>query len=92
MLKSFFNWIKPSLEGPDGKVSHRKITVFHCMLILTFMVLSIPIWGVTYPEIVWLVFSGGAGIFSSLGIAQTLANKKKDENTNTDYKHTDTTL
>jgi hypothetical protein len=91
MFKSFFNWIRPSLEGPDGKVSHRKLSVFYSFVLLTYMLITTA-GGAIFPEAAWYIMAALTGGFSGLSVWQTLANKKKDENTNTDYKHTDTTL
>lgn len=80
MLKNFWQWVRPSLQGPDGNASHRKLTVFTFVSLIVFMVLSVAAWGIVYPEIAWVIVSGGAGIFSGLNVWQSMENKKKDEN------------
>jgi hypothetical protein len=77
-LISFF---KPSITGPDGKVSHRKLSVLHFIILLTWMIIKTAN-GSVFPEIAWIVVSGGAGLFSGLSVWQQKVNKLKDENTN----------
>ena len=91
MIKTFFYKLEHTISGPDGKWSHRKLSVIYFIILLTYMVVKTAS-GAIFPEIAWIVVSGGAGLFSGLSVWQTMVNKKKDENTNTDYKHTDTTV
>lgn len=79
MLKRFWNWIKPTIEGEDGKVSHRRISILYSFGLLTFMLLKTAT-GSIFPEIAWIVIATLTGAFSGLSVWQTLANKKKDEN------------
>jgi len=46
------------------------------------MVLAVAIWGIVFPEIAWLVFSGGAGIFSGLSALQSKINQTNNEANN----------
>jgi hypothetical protein len=78
MIKAFWAWVRPTFEGPDGLVSHRKLTVFYFMWLLTYMVFETSM-GIEFPEIAWVVVSGGAGLFSSLSLFQGMQNNKMKE-------------
>jgi hypothetical protein len=78
-MRKIINFLKPTVTGPDGKASHRKINVLYFMILLTYMIIKTTI-GAVYPEIAWIVVSGGAGLFSGLSIWQQKVNKIKDEN------------
>ncbi len=81
MIRVVWNWMRPTFEGPDGKASHRKLTVFYFMWLLTYMVFETSV-GVEFPEIAWVVVSGGAGLFSGLSMWQTVqANKQQKHET-----------
>jgi len=54
----FFNWIKTSLEGPDGKPSHQKILIFYMTFLFTFIVLSVGLFNFYYPEPVYHIVAG----------------------------------
>jgi len=77
-MKSFIEWIKPTVTGTDGKASHRRLTVIYFIIILTYMVYKTA-YGSVFPEIAWIVISGGAGLFSGLSVWQEIVNKRKDE-------------
>ena len=74
-ISNFFKWLKPTVVGEDGKASLRRLTVVHFILLLTWMVIQSGT-GAVYPEIAWIVVSGGAGLFSSLSIWQQKVNKE----------------
>lgn len=79
MFKNFREWIRPTIEGDDGKASHRRLTVVYFILLLTYMIVKTAN-GSVFPEIAWIVVSGGAGLFSGLSIWQQIVNKKRNEN------------
>ena len=79
MIRKFWTWIEPTVEGPDGKASHRKITVFYFMALLTYMVWKTA-HGSEFPEIAWVVVSAGAGLFSGLSVWQSMVNNKSNSN------------
>jgi len=76
MIRRFWDWFRPSIEGEDGKLSHRRATVFYFMAIITYMVHKTA-EGSVFPEIAWIVISGGAGLFSGLSVWQNMVNNKK---------------
>lgn len=78
-MKKVINFLKPTITGPDGEISHRRLTVLYFIGLLTYMVVKTAS-GSIFPEIAWIVISGGAGLFSGLSIWQQMVNKKRDEN------------
>jgi hypothetical protein len=74
-LNNFLQWLKPTLVGEDDKLSLRRLTVVHFIILLTWMVVKTAS-GAIFPEITWVVVSGGAGLFSSLSIWQQKVNKE----------------
>lgn len=78
-INKFFNGLEDTIKGPDGKYSHRRLSVIYFILLLTYMIIKTAT-GAIFPEIAWIVISGGAGLFSGLSIWQQKVNKIKDEN------------
>lgn len=76
---SFWAELKGTVSGADGKLSHRRLSVIYFILLLTYMVIKTAS-GSVFPEIAWIVISGGAGLFSGLSIWQEMVNKKRNEN------------
>jgi succinate-acetate transporter protein len=89
-MNKLINFLKPTITGDDGKASHRRLSVIYFILLLTYMVLKTAT-GSIFPEIAWIVVSGGAGLFSGLSIWQQKVNKIKDENEDIHTNETNTT-
>lgn len=73
-MRKIWDYIRPSIEGDDGKFSHRRASVFYFMLLLTYMVWKAA-HGSEFPEIAWIVVSGGSGLMSGLSIWSQKINK-----------------
>jgi len=54
----FFNWLKESLEGYDGKASHQKLLIFYMTMLFTFVVMSVGFANFYYPESVYHIIAG----------------------------------
>lgn len=76
MILSLWNYLRPSIEGDDGKFSHRRASVFYFMWLLTYMVWKTA-HGSVFPEIAWIVVSGGAGLMSGLSIWSQKVNHQR---------------
>lgn len=75
--KNFVDWLKNSVEDPNGSVSHRKITTFSfvalfwLMIVLTYFSKNPS----TFNDLHWtLTFSGAVGM-SSLRILEKRLNR-----------------
>ena len=81
-MKKLIDWIKPSFEGPDGKLSHRRASIFYFILLLTYMI-GMTAYGSTFPEIAWIVISADAGLMSGLSVWQNKVNQTNSTNEQT---------
>ena len=79
LINSFIEWLRPSFEGEDGKASHRKLSVFYFSLLILYMLVATAS-GSIFPEIAWIVVSGGAGLFSALNVWQNKVKHQNDHN------------
>lgn len=77
-IHNFITWLRPSLEGEDGKASHRKLSVLYFTVLIGYMLVATAS-GAVFPEIAWIVVSGGAGLFSALNVWQNKINQEHDE-------------
>lgn len=73
-LKKFLLWIKGGIENGDGKLENKELQIMIFTLLGVFMVISIPIWGTTYPDVAFLSVFGGAGVL--YGVKQWSDTKK----------------
>lgn len=78
MIREAWTYLKPSIEGADGRFSHRRASVFYFMLLLTYMVWKTA-HGSSFPEIAWIVVAGGAGLMSGLSVWSNKVNKQNNE-------------
>jgi len=82
MFKRIWKWFEPTLVGDDGLASHRRLSVLYFIIMLTYMIVKTAN-GSIFPEIAWIVVSGGAGLMSGLSVWQQKINsdnKKLNEN------------
>lgn len=74
-IRNLWNYLRPSIEGEDGKFSHRRASVFYFMALITYMVYKTA-HGSVFPEIAWIVVAGGAGLMSGLSVWQNKVNRE----------------
>ena len=65
-LQSFLIWIKGGIEDGDGKLENKELQIAFFSVLCAFMIISIPLWGVVYPELAWYGVFGGAGVLYSI--------------------------
>lgn len=77
-VKSFITFFKPSITGPDGNASSKKLTMFAFMLCYVFMVVSCRVWECNFPDIAWITAAAGAGVSAAINAYQNvgIANRK----------------
>lgn len=75
-------WFAASLEGSDGRLSSKKISIFACLSFLFFMVLFTakvkyehPEANQVFPDIAWITCAAGAVGFSTNQVVQSINQK-----------------
>lgn len=85
MLK-IIEYIKQSIEGHDGKPSSQKIVVYFMVFLFTFVVISVGVFNLYYPEIIYHIIAGVILGQSGIRAWQTTKNNeiqnKKDNEEN----------
>lgn len=77
-LKKFLVWIKGGIENGDGKLENKELQIMIFSLLGVFMVVSIALWGTTYPDMAFIGVFGGAGVLYS---AKQWSETKKNNTT-----------
>jgi len=83
-MRKFLVWLKASFEGPDGKASHKKFSVWILMLLYTLIILysvvasflgfeHVPSYALYSVESMALLFSG-------INTVQSIKQKKDNGN------------
>ena len=62
----FIKWVKPAIEGNDGKLDNKEFSVFIFMMLYFFMVITTGVFGFTYPDPAWYMTAIGAGLISAV--------------------------
>lgn len=68
-LKSFFSWIKEGIEDGDGKLQNKELQIAFFSLLSAFIILTIAVWRIDYPDSVIYSTFAGAGILYAINRA-----------------------
>lgn len=80
-IKDWFLWIKGGIENNDGKLENKELQITFFSIIAAFMIVSVAIWSVNYPEIAYIGVFGGAGVLYSINrIAEAYVKSKSKDN------------
>ncbi|MGJ3236411.1 hypothetical protein [Marivirga sp.] len=85
----FIKWFSASLEGADGKLSSKKVSILACLTFLLFMILFTasvkkehPTANQVFPDIAWIVVAGGAVGFSTNQVVQSIKQNHSQKSDN----------
>jgi hypothetical protein len=78
-LKPFFLWIKNGIEDGDGKLQNKELQIAFFSLLSAFIVFTIALWRINYPDSVIYSTFAGAGILYAINRASEAY--KKSNNT-----------
>jgi hypothetical protein len=80
-MKKILMWFKAAFEGYDGKASHQKLLVLYMSLLFTFVVVTVGVFNLYYPESIYHIIAGIILGQSGIRAWQTISNQKqsKDE-------------
>ena len=65
-FKKMVRWIKPAIEGEDGKLDNKEFSLFVFTMLFAFEVVSTGVFGSIYPDSAWYITAIGAGILSAV--------------------------
>ena len=68
-LKPFFLWIKGGIEDGDGKLQNKELQIAFFTLLSAFIVFTIALWTIDYPDSVIYSTFAGAGILYAINRA-----------------------
>ena len=68
-LKPFILWIKEGIEDGDGRLQNKELQIAFFSLLSAFIVLTIAIWRINYPDSVIYSTFAGAGILYAINRA-----------------------
>ena len=68
-LKPFFLWIKQGIEDGDGKLQNKELQIAFFSLLAAFIVFTIALWRINYPDSVIYSTFAGAGILYAINRA-----------------------
>lgn len=68
-LKSFLLWIKGGVEDGDGKLQNKELQIAFFSILSAFIVITIAVWGINYPDSVIYATFAGAGILYAVNRA-----------------------
>lgn len=68
-LKPFFVWIKGGIEDGDGKLQNKELQIAFFSLLAAFIVFTIALWRIDYPDSVIYSTFAGAGILYAINRA-----------------------
>lgn len=68
-LKPFFLWIKNGIEDGDGKLQNKELQIAFFSLLSAFIVFTIALWKINYPDSVIYSTFAGAGILYAINRA-----------------------
>ena len=76
--KNFFRWVKGGIEDGDGVLQNKELQIAWFSLLCAFLVISIAIFNVTYPDaVIYCTFGAATGMY--LGRQFTEKGKKDDK-------------
>lgn len=79
-IKDHISWVKGGIENGDGKLENKELQITYFSILAGFMILSVAIWNVNYPEIAYIGVFGGAGILYSINrISEAYVKSKNDD-------------
>lgn len=80
-IKRHLLWVKEGIENSDGRLENKELQVTFFSILCAFMIVSVAIWSVNYPEIAYIGVFGGAGVLYSINrIAEAyVKSKSKDD-------------
>ena len=78
-LKPFIMWIKGGIEDGDGKLQNKELQIAFFSLLAAFIVFTIALWRINYPDSVIYSTFAGAGILYAINRASE-AYKKGQNN------------
>ena len=65
-FKPFIKWVKGGVEDGDGKLENKELQIAFFSILAAFMIFSIALWKVNYPEIAFYGVFGGAGVLYAI--------------------------
>ena len=68
-LKPFFLWLKHGIEDGDGKLQNKELQIAFFSLLSAFIVFTIALWRINYPDSVIYSTFAGAGILYAINRA-----------------------
>lgn len=79
-IKDHLLWVKGGIENSDGKLENKELQIAFFSIIAAFMIVSVALWKVDYPEIAYIGVFGGAGILYSINrIAEAYVKSKSND-------------
>lgn len=76
-FKSFLLWIKCGIENGDGKLQNKELQVAFFSLLSAFIVISIAIWNINYPDsVIYSTFAGASVLYAANRAAKAYENNK----------------
>src|SRR5690606_3770387 len=86
-IKDHLLWVKSGIENSDGKLENKELQITFFSILAGFMIVSVAIWSVEYPEIAYIGVFGGAGVLYSINrIAEAYVKSKNKENSDENKK------
>lgn len=61
-FKAFMLWIKGGVEDGDGTLENKELQIAFFSILAAFIVVSVPIWEIEYPDSIIYCTFAGAGI------------------------------
>jgi len=68
-LKPFLLWIKEGIEDGDGRLQNKELQIAFFSLLAAFIVFTIELWRIDYPDSVIYSTFAGAGILYAINRA-----------------------
>lgn len=79
-FKSFFIWIKNGIEDGDGKLQNKELQIAFFSVLSAFIVITIALWNVQYPDsVIYATFAGAGVLYAVNRAAEAFKNNKPKE-------------
>ena len=74
-LKPIFMWIKHGIEDGDGKLQNKELQIAFFSILAAFIVLTIAIWRIDYPDsVIYSTFAGAGILYGINRVAEAYKN------------------
>jgi len=79
-LKTFFTWLKHGIEDGDGKLQNKELQIAFFSLLSAFIIITIALWNVQYPDsVIYATFAGAGVLYAVNRVAEAYKNNKSKE-------------